>query len=75
MWRPACRIIHTGVRSTFSPRAARINSGSCVFFPSAAAAVAVAGADEAKRVAGRAGGAAVKAEELAKVSERMVAAV
>ena len=28
MWRPACLIIHTGVRSTFSPRAARISRGS-----------------------------------------------
>ena len=25
MWRPACLIIHTGVRSTFSPRAACVN--------------------------------------------------
>ena len=28
MWRPACRIIHTGVRSTSSPRHARTSSGS-----------------------------------------------
>lgn len=28
MCRPACRIIHTGVRSVFSPLAARMRSGS-----------------------------------------------
>jgi hypothetical protein len=31
MCRPACLIIHTGTRSVFSPRAARIRRGSIVF--------------------------------------------
>ena len=30
MWRPACRIIQTGTRSTFSPRAALSSSGAGV---------------------------------------------
>ena len=43
MWRPACRIIQTGVRSTFSPRAALNSSGSC----------SVAAAAACRTVAGR----------------------
>ena len=31
MYRPACRIIHTGGRSTLSPRTALSNKGSCDF--------------------------------------------
>ena len=46
MWRPAWRIIHTGVRSTFSPRAARSSSGSSVadeeVFSASGAAAAIA---------------------------------
>ena len=36
MCRPAWRIIHTGVLSTFSPRAARSKSGSCSVLAAAA---------------------------------------
>ena len=43
MCRPACRIIQTGVRSTFSPRAALKSSGSC----------SVAAAAACRTVAGR----------------------
>jgi len=42
MCRPACRIIHTGERSTFSPRAARKRSGSFSDEPAAVAASASA---------------------------------
>eukprot|EP00966_Prymnesium_polylepis_P069012 1603148-Prymnesium_polylepis.1 len=48
MWRPACRIIHTGVRSTCSPRAARSSSGSAVFESMSVASVAT-GIDAVRR--------------------------
>ena len=72
MWRPACLIIHTGTRSVFSPRAARIRSGSIVF-PDASTFVWGIGVADAPFFG--AGGAAVGWAEKERAHGAVVAAV
>ena len=53
MWRPAWRIIHTGARSTFSPRAMRNSSGSFSATAASAAAASAGSATEHRLMAAR----------------------